>query len=398
MAQKIIYLILYLYAIWAFPACQSDVNPDDSGLFIKFLGGARNETAYALAETADGGFVVVGTSESFDQNHQVYVAKVDRLGNRQWQQSWGDSSRVQGGRDILVLDNGHLLVLGFTAPEASPEQGQFLLLELSADGQVFTDGKIVGDTLLRAQADMYLSKGQDNSFYLIGNTLRESRAPTSDMYVVKITDLATHQIAFARSYGLINRDDQVGSILVDSLTQDIFWCGTSNRNTTLSDMRIVRADVFGNLRWDFAIGENNNSTETGADIQVCPDNSGMIAVGTVDHDNEQDVLLVKIDRNGEVLWRRELGGPEDQEGRSVAPTADGGYIITGSTVTVAETPLGLTSTPDILLMKVNALGEPEWTQSFGYRNGPDVGQLVKQSGQDQGYILVGTVWFKIIRL
>lgn len=65
----------------------------------------------------------------------------------------------------------------------------------------------------------------------------------------------------------------------------------------------------------------------------------------------------------------------------MAATADGGYILTGMTLSAGS------GQGDMWLVKADANGTEEWNKTFG---GPkmDIGRAVVQSG-DGGYVIAG---------
>jgi len=75
-------------------------------------------TSYAYdyiddADTApDGGFVVVGTRYQPATDNDTYVARLDRFGNRSWEDSYGDPGvGGENGQGVAHLDDGSILVL-----------------------------------------------------------------------------------------------------------------------------------------------------------------------------------------------------------------------------------------------------------------------------------------------
>ncbi len=95
----------------------------------------------------------------------------------------------------------------------------------------------------------------------------------------------------------------------------------------------------------------------------------------------QDVYLVKTNSNGTVLWSKTFGGTQEDDGRGVCQTSDGGYVIIGSTNSFGA---GLS---DVYLLKTDATGDLLWSTTIGGA-GEDYGFIVEETS-DGGLILVG---------
>jgi hypothetical protein len=93
------------------------------------------------------------------------------------------------------------------------------------------------------------------------------------------------------------------------------------------------------------------------------------------------VYLVKLNDNGDSVWTRTYGSPDIwEEGWDICATNDGGYVVAGF--------IGQENvSTDIVLLKLDSLGDLEWERTYG---GPDVEEAnaVKQT-PDGGYVVVG---------
>lgn len=73
----------------------------------------------------------------------------------------------------------------------------------------------------------------------------------------------------------------------------------------------------------------------------------------------KDGLLIKTDINGEILWRKIIGGGADDKinGNHVCQTSDGGYVMLSGTYNYAPF-------SSVYIMKLNKCGELEWSKVF----------------------------------
>lgn len=119
---------------------------------------------------------------------------------------------------------------------------------------------------------------------------------------------------------------------------------------------LVKLDSSLAVEWSRTVG--NTNPDYAAWAEELSDKS-IIACGyTVI--NGWDILLVKTDSTGNVIWKKNYGTPLDNEyAYVVKPTPDGGYITAGDQTSNGG------ATRKALISKVNAAGNVEWCKSFG---------------------------------
>ncbi len=89
------------------------VKTDKNGkrLWQRSYGGDYTDQAYAITKSPDGGFVVVGRTESFNRRNgfDLYLFKIDAQGRLIWQRTEGGKSN-DAGYDIITTKDGYLIV------------------------------------------------------------------------------------------------------------------------------------------------------------------------------------------------------------------------------------------------------------------------------------------------
>jgi outer membrane protein assembly factor BamB len=164
-------------------------------------------------------------------------------------------------------------------------------------------------------------------------------------------------------------------------------CGLAN-NTRIhghggidGNARLVKTDPEGEPIWERDYG---GGAATAFFAMIPAAEGGYVLVGdmrTFEGGDNTDMYLVKVDEQGNEIWSHTYGTSATELGRAVQQTADGGYILIGST---SE---GDDSYHDVYLVKTDAQGNEEW--SGAYRD-----QLLHQGWgvtemPEGGYILTG---------
>ncbi|MDI1305897.1 MAG: T9SS C-terminal target domain-containing protein, partial [bacterium] len=150
--------------------------------------------------------------------------------------------------------------------------------------------------------------------------------------------------------------------------------------------------AIGTIQWEKTFGGANHDFATS--IQQTAE-GGYIVVGSSNsYDGDVDINLgsydfwvVKLDAKGTIQWKKSLGGTYSDEAQSIRQTADGGYIVVGNTGSADGEVTGYHGNYDYWVVKLNATGTIEWQKALGGFN-DDVPTSVQQTS-DGGYIIGG---------
>jgi hypothetical protein len=150
------------------------------------------------------------------------------------------------------------------------------------------------------------------------------------------------------------------------------------------------------IEWQKCLGGPGG--EIGYSIQQTNDDGYIIAgvsAGGINggdvsgHHGASDVWVIKLDFQGNIEWQKCLGGSDNDEARSVKQTADGGYIIGGSTYSNDGDVSIISSSDDFWVVKLDSVGSIQWEKRIDSGSGStDYGYSIIQSS-DEGYVIVG---------
>ncbi|MBD3234509.1 MAG: hypothetical protein GF315_12360, partial [candidate division Zixibacteria bacterium] len=144
------------------------------------------------------------------------------------------------------------------------------------------------------------------------------------------------------------------------------------------DAYLVKSDGLGDSITATYIGGEGNQKLT----SIHRNNSGFISFGFAPGSNGGiDFWLLSIGENGDSLWSRTYGGADNDYGRIMATTDDGGYILAGETRSFGAGEL------DWYVVKTDSDGDTLWTGTYGW-SGEDWLSDIQQTS-DGGYLIAG---------
>ena len=178
--------------------------------------------------------------------------------------------------------------------------------------------------------------------------------------MVGLLPISSHCQGWEVTFGAEKTDE--GKAIIQSIDLGYIAVGVSNSfgEDSDQDVYVVRTDVDGTVIWS-EIYDDGVFEDALAAIELS-DRSIVIAgyIETTIFDNP-DVYLLKISKDGDRIWSRTFETPLAQRALDIQPTPDGGFILSGDIAESEET-----TKTDAFLMKVNADGDQEWMQTYGF--------------------------------
>jgi hypothetical protein len=178
----------------------------------------------------------------------------------------------------------------------------------------------------------------------------------TDYVVVNVPESTAEDLVWVRTYGGAGADggrafcqDPDGGYLIVGYT---FAPGSND-----ADMLVIKTDENGAMVWSKRFG--GKGTEYG---NACLDiENGFLVLGytTSFGKGSKDVYLVRLDKDGEEVWSRTYGGASWDVGTALCETGEDQYFICGFTGSFGW------GEEDIYLIKIDEYGNEIWSRTFG---------------------------------
>ena len=341
-----------------------DLNPiipvsNGSLEMAKTYGGSKNDVAKSVIATSDGGFAVLGYTQSIDgdvtgkssENYDYWMLKFNSEALLEWNKTYGGSGDDRGSQLIQTSDGGYALI-GYSDSsdgDVTINNGNrdFWVIKINATGAI-TWEKSFGYS--GVDEGVSILETSDNHFILSGvldvtasggdgNTGRYSpRHAGGDYWSIKIN--ASGDTVWSRFYGGSFTDSPAG--IIENTNSDLITVGGSDSNDVdisnnkgAYDFWVIKSNASGDIIWEKSYGGSEIDEARGV---ISTDNGDHIIVGDT-RSEEQDVSfnnggadlwVLRISDNGDTIWEKSYGGSNFDVAKSISSTFDSGFIIAGS--------------------------------------------------------------------
>ncbi len=385
------------------------------------LGGNNSDIAFSVRQTIDSGYIVAGNTESSQDGDvtgvnnggiDCWVVKLSNTGTLQWNKVFGGS-----GYDYLVeikqtADSGFV----FAAISGSSAEGDitgtnhgqydYWVVKLDANGNKTWDVLLGGSaydwvsSIAQTADSGYIVGGY--SFSSANGDVTPVSHGNSDYWIVKLdkNGAITWNILLGG-----NGEEELRSI---AQTADGGYIAAGNTSFGVSgnvtgavngafDYWVVKINSTGAVSWNKTIGGDGeefafSAQQTADGGYIVGGNSNSITGGniTTSSHGDLDMLVVKLDASGNIVWDKMLGGTFEEKLNEIMQTADGGYVLAGHSLSSASGDVSQTNhgAEDAWVLKLDSNGNLVWNKLYGGNNA-DIANAVRQTF-NSGFIVAGS--------
>ncbi|MFI5134696.1 MAG: T9SS type A sorting domain-containing protein [Chitinophagales bacterium] len=380
----------------------------------KCYGGSDDEVYYSLEATSDHGFFLIGDTKSTDGDvvnppagMNSWVAKIDYAGMLQWQNAIGGSAPDHSYSGQQTSDLGY--IVGVESLSSDGDAGEnhggydFLCTRLNETGDLVWTHDYGGSLHDHPSC---IRKTQDGGYIMSGGSLsndgdvtgHHGSTSTFDIWLMKLdssgNSVWSKSIGGTQSdFGLYIQQTSDGNYILVGQSQSNDGDITGHHGSPDTyDLLVMKFNSKGKILWQKSFGGS------GDDMAHCVkqtiDGGYIIAASTESSDGDvmfnhggKDLWILKLGPNGKLLWQKTYGGSKDEGGRSIQQTMDGGYIAAGETTSNDGDVTGNHGNSDYWLIKIDAKGNLQWQETLG-GSGFDFGKTVLQL-KDGSFIVGG---------
>lgn len=321
--------------------------------WVKNLGGSNLEEGYSVYQTVDGGYFITGYTRSNDVNvasnyglKDIWVVKTSGLGIIQWENTYGGTNDERAYYSTQTADGGYILA-GYT--ESNNNDVTFnngaadvWIVKMDSAGTLQWQ-KSYGGTGF--DYGYHISETPDGGYIITANSdsndgdVTGYHGGTSDVWIIKVNNIGT--IEWEQCYG--GSSLEYGTTAYS--TSDggyIFSAYTSSNDMDITfthgdfESWVVKLNAIGIIQWDKCFG--GSISDANYTMRKTLDGKYILAGYSYSSDGdvigqhpggEADFWIVKMDTAGTLEWQKCVGGNGNDQAFYITQTADSSYTAIG---------------------------------------------------------------------
>ncbi len=381
--KRYIFSIVLLFSFVSVFSQYSQINGQ------KTIGNLKHNFAHSVIALEDGGYIVIGETETDTNSMDFLVARVSVSNEIVWQKTYGGSG-VDRPSEIIRDENNGFLIIGSTSSadgDITENNGlyDFWLVNINVDGELLWEKTFGGsendfgvDIISTNTAEYYIA---GNSSSIDGDISGNNGG--SDFWLIKVEENGFQ--SWDRNYGGSENEYLKDIILLD--TSIYLLGGTKSNNGDVSnnqgekDVWFLKTDFDGEIIWENTFG--GSDTEEGKVINQLNDGGFLLGAVTKSEDGDisksfglNDFWLLEINDLGEMLWQKSYGGSRDDVLKDVLKTDDG-FLLAGNTYSYNGNIDENKGRSDLWFAKIYSNGAINWQKTYGGSGNENCSKVIK---------------------
>lgn len=297
-------------------------NSTGDTIWTKTFGGAYDDIAKSVVQTADGGYLLTGVSNSMsDTLGNFYTIRTNSLGDTLWTNVYG-GAQADAGNSLIESLSGDVYIAGERTYSGDTDG---TIERLSASGAYVSDYRFPAGSSY--DNFNYISQTADGKLALAGTT--NSLGPNGD--VLEVILRADYSFFSSTTFGYLETDK--GFSIEPTADKGFIICGhTTSFHNGLEDIYLIKTDSMGMAGFTgsesfYMVGINDFQNANNNQFVLFPNpaNNNATLVFT-DAEFVEKSLLIIADLQGRIVLQQELSG--SNEDLALENLANGLYTIT----------------------------------------------------------------------
>ncbi|MCB0628704.1 MAG: T9SS type A sorting domain-containing protein [Saprospiraceae bacterium] len=299
-------------------AIRTDV--DGTIIWQKIYDESFHEQPNAVIELEDGSFVMAGyIREKFNAPNNVYMLKVHRTGRKIWSKTF-TTNLNEKAFDIAQTADGGFILVGETE-NAATGRSDILVLKADADGEEeWRNAFGISDKDDIGKGVVAVSDG-----YILVADVPENNGVAKNVALYKL-DLRGNFV-WSKSYGTSGEHEEINDLLLTQNDEIVFVGTAGNYSRGL----IAKCNLQGDTLWYRELRPAAYDNWLSSVIEM-PDGHLVAVGYSFVNAAYSKATLLKLDSDGEIVWQRLVGNDKSINiGEDVALSANDGFVIAGYT-------------------------------------------------------------------
>jgi len=343
-------------------------------VFQKAYGGTKEDIAKDSIALDDGSFIIAGSSKSFGHGRRdMMVTKFDKNGNPIIRATYG-GKQDDYANALIRCSDGNFMAIGMSASFSKDSDKDLYVVKFDKNLKRIWQKTYGG----KRDEEGFGAVATPNGGALIAGSTESYGRGYKDGYVLFIDK--NGKSLFEKAIG--GKDDDILKGVALSSKGGFFVAGkTRSYGSGGYDFYLAKFDSHGKYLYKKVLGGEDEDEFRAI---TSTDDGGCACAGSTEsfESKHSDIDIMRFDSKGDMVWHKIYGFKSKEWANSITTTKEGGFVVAGTTKSFGF------GEYDFYLLELNSKGSSLWANVYG-GDLRDEAYSVKKVGKSDDFLVVG---------